>query len=414
MRPRTASATAVLLLGLAVPCAGQAPFLRGDANADGRADLSDGVCILFHLFGGGGPCAGPACLDALDSDDDGALAMADAVFLLGHLFQGTPAPPPPAGPACGLDPTADSLACIASPGCLAGPSVDIVLPRDLDLFSLWSEGRDEVTQVHAVLSRVRLAEGRHRVALDRDTPDLDLADSLSIGPALAEAEPSGPGTFRRLSGEFFTHEYRRGFRGAGLDLTFLIRYRAEGRTTEVLDCARLDEVTPGTGGLAIYIEYMEGAARRTIHLSCFHPDAWRPARQSPYTLVVEDGTEVRYALEDAFLFRGVAGETSNRRLTSARVTLGGVEAEVSGHDRLIHAALHHNASQEHRILFDGPIAGVHGIDVLECATTPGDRFCLDPSLERTRVHRLAVDLARGPALRVVEIRPGSGESAGGE
>lgn len=108
---------------LTLPFAGEAPlgtftftllessepplFRRGDANADGNADISDAVLTLIALFAGGGPLP---CADAADSNDDGRLDLTDAVHLLAFLFQGGEPPPAP-GEVCGLDDTPDALGC---------------------------------------------------------------------------------------------------------------------------------------------------------------------------------------------------------------------------------------------------------------------------------------------------------------
>jgi hypothetical protein len=89
-------------------------FRRGDANGDGRLDLSDAVFILRSLFLGGRE---PRCQDAADADDDGAVTIADAVFVLDHLFRGV-------GHSellsrdCRSDPTDDRLTCKAQQPCL--------------------------------------------------------------------------------------------------------------------------------------------------------------------------------------------------------------------------------------------------------------------------------------------------------
>jgi hypothetical protein len=88
-------------------------FRRGDANSDGKADISDAVATLLYLFVGGGE---PACMDAADSDDSGATEITDAITLLRRLFQGGAALPEPY-PDCGKDPTRDALGCAA--GCAA-------------------------------------------------------------------------------------------------------------------------------------------------------------------------------------------------------------------------------------------------------------------------------------------------------
>ncbi|MBI4603319.1 MAG: right-handed parallel beta-helix repeat-containing protein [Planctomycetes bacterium] len=85
----------------------RADFRRGDSNADGKRDISDGVFVLLFLFSGG---AAPACFKAADADDSGRLDISDGIFLLSFLFLGTAAPPAPGG-ACGGDPTPDGLVC---------------------------------------------------------------------------------------------------------------------------------------------------------------------------------------------------------------------------------------------------------------------------------------------------------------
>lgn len=90
----------------------QAPFLRGDANNDGRVDLSDPIAVLLHLFD-----TNPlSCPDAADANDDGDLNLGDPVFLLGYLFAEEQAPSAP-WPGCGEDPTDDDLAPCLVEGC---------------------------------------------------------------------------------------------------------------------------------------------------------------------------------------------------------------------------------------------------------------------------------------------------------
>ncbi len=89
------------------------PFRRGDANVDGKVDMSDAVEILASLFLGTGAFS---CEDAADTNDDGIADMADAVAALVHLFLGTYEIPAP-GPMCGTDPTEDAIECGAYPRC---------------------------------------------------------------------------------------------------------------------------------------------------------------------------------------------------------------------------------------------------------------------------------------------------------
>ena len=77
-------------------------FVRGEANADGITDVSDGVFILSRLFVDAGLSV--LCDDALDTNDDSLVDLTDGVFLLTHLFLGGDAPPAPY-PNCGFDAT---------------------------------------------------------------------------------------------------------------------------------------------------------------------------------------------------------------------------------------------------------------------------------------------------------------------
>ena len=99
-------------------------FRRGDANADGAVDLSDGSRTLGHLFLGREV---PPCRDAADADDSGELELTDAVFTFSHLFLGRAAPPSPGPATCGSDPTADDLDCAVYPLCEASPSTTFVV-----------------------------------------------------------------------------------------------------------------------------------------------------------------------------------------------------------------------------------------------------------------------------------------------
>ncbi len=86
-------------------------FIRGDANADGAVDISDGVFTLGWLFLGTDE---PSCLDAADMNDSGGFQpdISDAVYLLNWLFLGTAAPPSPGPVECGADITVDELDCV--------------------------------------------------------------------------------------------------------------------------------------------------------------------------------------------------------------------------------------------------------------------------------------------------------------
>ena len=88
--------------------AGEASFLRGDANADGVVSIADALTIRRWLFS----ClaAPPPCGDAADVDDDGDINISDTIRLINYIHLGGPAPSAPwAEP--GPDPSDDDVPC---------------------------------------------------------------------------------------------------------------------------------------------------------------------------------------------------------------------------------------------------------------------------------------------------------------
>jgi len=71
---------------------GTGPFLRGDFDANGRLELTDGVSVFNFLFLGG---AGPACMAAADAGSEGEISLSAGVYILNFLFLGGPAPGAP-------------------------------------------------------------------------------------------------------------------------------------------------------------------------------------------------------------------------------------------------------------------------------------------------------------------------------
>ena len=88
-------------------------FSRGDADQNGRLDVTDSIFILEYLFRGGRT---PVCMKAADADDDGRVRLTDAVAIFlteSGLRETLPAP----FPGCGLDSSGDSLTCAAFASC---------------------------------------------------------------------------------------------------------------------------------------------------------------------------------------------------------------------------------------------------------------------------------------------------------
>jgi hypothetical protein len=92
-------------------------FHRGDADGNGKLEITDAVRTLGYLYLGQ---EAPPCLDAADAHDNGSLEITDAVRVLGFLYLGqappdAPGPPPePCGPDAGGE-----LGCESYSGCAA-------------------------------------------------------------------------------------------------------------------------------------------------------------------------------------------------------------------------------------------------------------------------------------------------------
>ena len=82
-------------------CLAAPVFVRGDANSDGRSDISDAIQILEYMFFSGVA----SCESALDLDDDGVVGIADAIGKLTQVFQGNTHSRLHPIPDCGSDPT---------------------------------------------------------------------------------------------------------------------------------------------------------------------------------------------------------------------------------------------------------------------------------------------------------------------
>ena len=98
------SSIATVPSAFASPLEPQPILLRGDANADGLLELSDGLAVLNFLFTQ--VVDSLPCKDAADIDNDGTINIADPINLLNHLFGPQPPPAPPGAVECGPDPDA--------------------------------------------------------------------------------------------------------------------------------------------------------------------------------------------------------------------------------------------------------------------------------------------------------------------
>jgi hypothetical protein len=65
------------------------PYVCGDANGDGIANIADAVFLINYVFNSG-PAPDP--FEAGDANCDGAPNVADAVYLINYVFKGGPEP----------------------------------------------------------------------------------------------------------------------------------------------------------------------------------------------------------------------------------------------------------------------------------------------------------------------------------
>jgi hypothetical protein len=84
-------------------------YVAYDCNGDGSLDISDAVCHLEFLFGGGGSAL--RCPSAMDFNGDSQGDISDPVAALSHLFLGGPASP-------------SGMGCQSYPDCEQSPSCD--------------------------------------------------------------------------------------------------------------------------------------------------------------------------------------------------------------------------------------------------------------------------------------------------
>ncbi|HLU49521.1 MAG TPA: dockerin type I repeat-containing protein, partial [Planctomycetota bacterium] len=90
-------------------------FQRGDADGNGRINVSDAVWIIQIAVGNFTPIYD--CQEALDANDDGSVNVSDALPVLAWIFQrGEPLPDPFL--VCGQDNDGDAVSCAeSSPVC---------------------------------------------------------------------------------------------------------------------------------------------------------------------------------------------------------------------------------------------------------------------------------------------------------
>jgi hypothetical protein len=167
---------------------GQFRFLRGDANIDGKVDLSDAVFTLNWLFTGG---AAPGCLEPADSNDDGEVDIADPISLLAYLFLGSGPLPAPGPDIPGFDGTPDDpFACGDPPLLICSPTSSSTLPGV----------RFDVSENPCVITLDQAAGGvsfTYKTVIDDDLPGVS---SIAWANGCDPPDESGLSVLERIHG----------------------------------------------------------------------------------------------------------------------------------------------------------------------------------------------------------------------
>jgi hypothetical protein len=189
-----------------------APFQRGDTDANGKLEITDGIRVFGFLFLGAPQALD--CDDAADTNDSGRLDISDGIYILSFLFSGGAEPPPPFAD-CGLDPSEDDLNCALFPLCAVPLSIEIASPTAQSVTAAAAvdvtgtvSGIGVSVDVNGVAAQVvggaftapavPLAEGTNLVvATARDVSGQTASDSLSVrrdtDPPLVVIETPGDG-----------------------------------------------------------------------------------------------------------------------------------------------------------------------------------------------------------------------------
>lgn len=167
---RVALLSCALVFSMASLSQGQL-FIRGDADMEGFANLTDSVYIASYLYSGG---PAPVLPNSGDVNDNGTTEISDIVYLLHYLFQGGPWPPSPF-PLPGMDLTPDPFDPPIDPDIVVGLPVTInTVPGEPGLnIPLTMTNNVEVDALE--------------VALTFDPTDVTLEDWVFTGSVLSSA-----------------------------------------------------------------------------------------------------------------------------------------------------------------------------------------------------------------------------------
>lgn len=136
-----------------------AQFLRGDANSDGKVDITDSIVISNIIEGN----YRSQCLDSADVNDDGRVNNRDYAYILDFLFRGGPEIPKPYGylsdgrPNVSGDSTFDSMRCLRYSAGGVSPQTPTVTPSPRPLPSVSPTPAPQVRPT-PVLSTIRIGD----------------------------------------------------------------------------------------------------------------------------------------------------------------------------------------------------------------------------------------------------------------
>ncbi|MBI4603026.1 MAG: VCBS repeat-containing protein [Planctomycetes bacterium] len=232
------------------------------------------------------------------------------------------------------------------------PTFELVVPQGTVACGTFVELRPP-REAYELKSTVRFAPGRIALPAASEAFSAALFEEVRLGPERELASPLEPGTFRVTAtpgeGGIATYRFRYQQRfelpgGAPFDLELTdLSFRARG--AEPLEPARLlDEER-----LASEVT-LQGVGERIVrYSSCGHEGLplWVIAVRT------EDGSA--FVLEERFEPPGGIALTGPAALVRARVSLRGLEREVSDYWHLVYSAGRHNLNVRYWVLLDPPL-----------------------------------------------------------
>ncbi len=139
-------------------------FRRGDLDGNNVVDITDPLLVIEYSILGSYRLS---CLDSGDANDDGRVDISDTVYLLGYIFRGTDAPPAPFN-VCGSDETPDGIECLEYNSC---PQVSLQVEIEVNVFGVEGAPLPDATVTFLDQTLSTDHKGSVTVSINRDSDE---------------------------------------------------------------------------------------------------------------------------------------------------------------------------------------------------------------------------------------------------